>query len=167
LITQKLCTLVLPALLGSGFALVAQNPPSATQQNVDILLAQADFIFKHRPKNPVKRSIKKIKSDNDPSQINIWVTEIFDGLVAEFLQDDLIAEPLLGHLAISGTKFKLPLSIQFEDSRSTVLKKVGPQCDIKNSRITYTNTGDGYPHTVTFFFAQNRLKKIEWNFIVD
>ena len=167
MIIRKLCDIGLMTFLGIGITLGAQNPIAIDQGKVDELLAYGELAFSHRPKNPIKRTIRKLKSDNDPSLINTWIKESYDGLTVVYLQNDPTSEPILSQLVVSKAQIQLPLSIHLGEPKSSVQEKVGARGRSSRNQLTYTNRGDGYPNTVSFKFFSGRLMKVEWDFIID
>lgn len=149
-------------LTNSGFALVVEPADP-----IGILLDHGHQLLRSRPSHPTKKSMHKVRSQSDRSIVNTFVTEVSPGLSVSYCSTCAGDVPVPSQIVVSGASVPLPLSIKFggtPDSIKLILGK--PERSSKN-QLEYVNTGDGYPHSITFHFKAGRLVRIDWDFVID
>ncbi len=108
---------------------------------------------------PAAQDTRRRETYRDPTVTRVVQRLTFAGVVVEL-------STRLVRLELTAPGYSLPWGLDVGTPRQTVESVLGePQRTLAGS-VLYLYS-DGFPQTVTFHFADNRVRKIEWEYWID
>lgn len=117
--------------------------------------------------NPENMEMKKVKNIHYPDEIIDEIYELFyDGLYIRIYKATAGDREFIEYLSITSDRFKIKWGLNIGSSKEEVKNILGNPIKEDSDVFTYEYT-DGYPDHVYFYFRDNAVYRIDWEFWID
>jgi hypothetical protein len=179
LLYRNLLILTLPVFLSGWVACNGRSSQESKidkfQEKVDEFVAEGlDFklgktkveIVKNLG-NPKTIRIQKVPNVHYPKYIVDEIHELFyDGFYIKLYKATETNKEMVEYLSVTSDRYKVKWGLNIGTHKNKVRNLLGPPLKKEKSVYTYQDR-DGYPDHVYFYFRDDRIYKIEWEYYHD
>jgi hypothetical protein len=115
---------------------------------------------------PINIKETKVKNIHNPEVIDTVFELFYDGLYIKNYAAKANDKGWIENISITKNSYNLKCGINIESNRNHIKNILGEPPEKKDDVWIYTDS-DGYPDSVTFYFKNDTVTKIEWNFWID
>jgi hypothetical protein len=116
--------------------------------------------------NPMNIKETKVKNIHDPEVIDTVYELFYDGLYIKNYTAIAKDKGWIEHISITKNNYNLKYGINIGNDRNHIESILGKPPETKDDVWIYTDS-DGYADTVKFYFKNDTVTKIEWDFWID
>lgn len=115
---------------------------------------------------PINIKETKAKNIHNPEVTDTVYTLFYDGLHIINYTAKANDKGWIQHISITKNSYNLKYGISIGSSRKFIASTLGKPQETKDDRWIYIDS-DGYEDTATFYFRNDIVTKIEWDFWID
>jgi len=116
---------------------------------------------------PKDIKVEKERNVHYPNEIMDEIHRLYyDGLSIEIYKATEGNKELLQTLSVTSNKFKVKLGLNVGVTKPEIKRALGRPSKDRGNAWSYVCT-DGYEHEVRFYFANDKVNKIEWSYWID
>jgi hypothetical protein len=107
---------------------------------------------------PLRAEVSAARNPDDPRKPEALHELGYPGLVMRVLESAGVLR-----VRLTSARYRLPYGLDVGVSRDRVEEVLGEGQLVSDRRLLYLDA-DGFPRTVEFYFRENRVDRIEWNY---
>jgi hypothetical protein len=113
------------------------------------------------------RSIKSEKAKNPHNDSTDTIYELFyEGLYVKVYEVSLDDRSFILHIILENNKYKTKWGLNVGTAKEIIGNVLGEPDEKSDTSWTFVSA-EGYPSTVKFYFERDRVRKIEWSYVID